>query len=314
MQAYAVDGFGETGSMRELPSPEPGEGQVRIEVRASGVNPVDVAVVQGYMKDMMEHRFPLIPGIDASGVVDAVGEGVAGHEAGDEVFGAVGKMYFGEGTYAEYATFSAATITRKPHGLTHSQAAAFPTAGVTGLMLLDAVDPSQGDTILAIGAAGGVGSYFVQLARHSGANVVAVCRGANADYVVGLGANGVVDYTAEDTAEAVRSRYPDGVDAIVDMVGDKDEVSRLADRVRPGGRVASCVGAADEQALRPRDITASNVVTVVTSERLDSLVASIARGELRVPEIDAMRLSDAGEALSRIATKHVRGKLVLTVT
>src|SRR2546422_509581 len=176
MQAYAVDGFGKTGSMRELPSPEPGEGQVRIEVRACGVNPVDVAVVQGYMKDMMEHRFPLIPGIDASGVVDAVGEGVAGHEAGDEVFGAVGKMYFGEG------------------------------------------------------------------------------------------ANDVVDYTVEDTAEAVRSRYPDGVDAIVDMVGDKDEVSRLSDRVRPGGRVASCVGAADEQALRPRDLTASNVVTVVTSE------------------------------------------------
>ena len=114
MRAFAFEELGGPGSIVEVPIPDPAEGQVRIRVAAAGLNPFDNAVVQGYLKDQMEHRFPLIPSADASGTVEALGDGVTGLSIGDEVFGSVGKMYLGEGTFAEFATMSTATIARKP--------------------------------------------------------------------------------------------------------------------------------------------------------------------------------------------------------
>jgi NADPH2:quinone reductase len=312
MRAFAVDDFGETGSIRDLPVPEPAEGQVRIRVVAAGVNPVDAAIVQGYAKNMMEHRFPLIPGIDASGVVEAIGLGVDGWATGDEVFGAVGKMYFGEGTYAEFATMSAGTVTRKPASIDHAQAAAVPTAGVTAQTLLAAVAPQENEVILAIGAAGGVGSYLVQLAANLRAHVVAVCRGENADYVRGLGVADVIDYTAGDVGESLHSRYPEGIDAIVDMVGNKEALTLLSGQLRPGGRVASAVGAVDEEALAHRGVKGANTMTVVTTERLAALAKALGEGALGSPQIQGLSLADSGQALTQIGSSHVRGKLVLT--
>jgi NADPH2:quinone reductase len=244
MRAFAIDDFGQRGSIRDLPDPVPGDGEVLVRMAAASVNPVDAAVMAGYLKAMMEHRFPLIPGSDGAGVVEAAGAG-AGFEAGDEVFGVPGKPYFGAGTDAELATLSVDGIARTPAGLDHTQAAAIPVAGGTALSLSRAIAARDGEVVLAVGATGGVGSYLVQLAVRDGARVVAVCRGANADYARPLGAIDVVDYTEGDVAEAVRSRYPDGIDAIADMVGDRDSMPRLARLVRRGGRIASCVGAGE---------------------------------------------------------------------
>jgi NADPH:quinone reductase-like Zn-dependent oxidoreductase len=313
MLAFAIDNFGQSGSVRELPTPEPARGEVRVRVSVAGVNPVDGAVAEGYLKDMLEHRFPLVPGVDASGVVDAVGEGVDTWVPGDEVFGAVGRMYFGEGTYAEFAAMSAGTIARRPGSVGHPEAASIPTPGVTALTMLEALALGQNEILLAIGAPGGVGSFLIQLAARRGARVIAVCRGENADYVRGLGATDVIDYTAEEVGEALRSRYPDEIDAIADMVGQKEEVTRLSERVRPGGRVASCVGGADEVALGQRGIKATNVSAMVTSEQLAMLAQMLADGRLQSPPIQPFFLPDAGDALLKIASRHVRGKLVLSV-
>jgi NADPH:quinone reductase len=114
MRAFALEELGAPGSIVDVPVPEPAEGQVRIRVAAAGLNPFDSAVIQGNLKDQMEHRFPLVPGADASGTVDAVGEGFSGWSIGDEVFGSVGTMYLGEGTFAQFATMSTGTIARKP--------------------------------------------------------------------------------------------------------------------------------------------------------------------------------------------------------
>src|SRR5205085_4673257 len=133
MRAFAIDALGQEGSVQDLPAPEPGEGEVRIRVAAAGLNPFDNAVLQGYLKDRMEHRFPLVPGMDASGTVEAIGEGVEDWAVGDEVFGSVGKRYRGEGTLAEFATMSMGTVARKPASIQHSTAAAIPVAGVTAL-------------------------------------------------------------------------------------------------------------------------------------------------------------------------------------
>src|SRR6266550_469760 len=259
MKAFAIEDFGRSGSVQELPAPDPLEGQVRIRVAVAGVNPFDNAVIQGYVKDVMEHRFPLVPGMDASGVVEAIGPGVTEWAVGNEVFGAVGKMVLGEGTLAELTTMSSGTIAGKPMAIDHAPAAAIPTAGVTASTMVDAAAVSDGHVVVAVGATGGVGSYLVQLAARLGGQVVAVCRGENADYAKMLGASDVIDYTAGDVAEAIRSRYPDGVDAVADMHGDKDLIARLAEQVRSGGHVTSAVGAADPEALAQRGIEASNI-------------------------------------------------------
>jgi len=312
MKAFAIEELGQPGSVHDLPVPEPADGQVRIRVAAAGLNPFDIAVVQGHLKDQMEHRFPLVPGMDASGTVDALGEGVQGWRVGDEVFGSVGKMHLGEGTLAELATMSAGTVGRKPASMDHAVAAAIPVAGVTAHMMADALQLSEGHVVVAIGATGGVGSYFVQLAAGRGARAVAVCRGENADYARRLGSAEVVDYTAGDVVEAVRSRYPDGIDAIADMHGDREVVARLAEQVRSGGHVASAVGAADAEALRGRGIEATNVMGMVTTASLDALSAMLERGGIASPDIRSFRLADAGEAIAAVATGHVRGKIVVT--
>lgn len=309
MKAFAIEELGQPGSVHDLPVPEPADGHVRIRVAAAGLNPFDIAVVQGHLKDQMEHRFPLVPGMDASGTVEALGEGVQGWRVGDEVFGSVGKMHLGE---AELATMSAGTVGRKPASMDHAVAAAIPVAGVTALMMADALQLSEGHVVVAIGATGGVGSYFVQLSAGRGARVVAVCRGENADYARRLGGAEVVDYTAGDVVEAVRSRYPDGIDAIADMHGDREVVARLAEQVRSGGHVASAVGAADAEALRGRGIEATNVMGMVTTAALDALSAMLERGGIASPDIRSFRLADAGEAIAAVATGHVRGKIVVT--
>jgi NADPH2:quinone reductase len=313
MKAYSIDEFGGPGSVHDLPVLEPDEGQVRVRVAVAGLNPFDNAVIQGYLKDVMEHRFPLVPGMDAAGTIETVGAGVSAWSVGDDVFGSVGKMYLGEGTLGEFVTMSASTVARKPSTLEHGSAAAIPTAGVTALIMADALAPGEGHTVVAVGATGGVGSYFVQLAAKRGARVVAVCRGENADYARRLGAADVIDYTTGDIAEAVRSRYTDGIDAIADMHGDKDGLARLAEQVRFGGHVASAVGAADPEALRGRGVEATNVMGLVTTQLLEALSSMLEAGEIVAPEILSYPLADAGDALAALATGHVRGKITVTV-
>jgi NADPH2:quinone reductase len=313
MKAFAFDGFGEQGSVRDLPVPDPDGGQIRVRVVAAGVNPFDIAVIRGFMKDHMEHRFPLVPGMDASGTVDAVGDGVDGYAAGGEVFGSVGKMVLGEGTLAEFVVVSAGTTTHKPSSLEHAVAAAIPTAGVTALNMADALEPSHGQTVVAVGATGGVGSYFVQLASRRGARVVAVCRGENAGYARGLGAADVIDHSAGDLAAEVRSRYPDGIDAVADMHGDAEQLAGLIQQIPSGGRVASVVGAADTEALGTRGIEGTNIQGRVTTASLDVLSGMLEAGELVPPQIRTNPLTDAGEALAAVGTGHVRGKIVVVL-
>jgi len=314
MKAFALDEFGQPGSLHELPVPNPAEGQVRVRVAAAGLNPFDNAVVQGYLKDRMEHHFPLVPGMDGSGTVDAIGSGVSAWSVGDDVFGSVGKGYLGEGTLAEFVTMSAGTIARKPSTLEHATAAAIPTAGVTALNMIDALALGEGQIVVAVGATGGVGSYLVQLAARRGARVVAVCSGENADYARRLGAADVVDYTSGDIAEAVRSKYPDGIAAIADMHGDKDGLARLAEQLRTGGHVASVVGAADAEALGGRGIEATNVMGRVTAGSLEALLGMLVAGEIAAPEIRSFSLAQAGDAMAAVATHHVRGKIIVTVS
>jgi NADPH:quinone reductase len=179
--------------------------------------------------------------------------------------------------------------------------------------MADALALSEGQTVVVVGATGGVGSYFVQLAARRGARAVAVCRGENADYARRLGAADVVDYSAGDVVDAVRARYPDGVDAVADMHGDADQLAKLTEQVPSSGHVASVVGAVDVEALGARGVEATNIQGRVTTESLEILFGMLGAGEIVAPEIRTFPLADAGEALAAVATGHVRGKIVVVV-
>ena len=204
-------------------------------------------------------------------------------------------------------------MTHKPSSFDHTVAAAVPTAGVTALNTADALQLSDGHTVVIVGATGGVGSYFVQLAARRGARAVAVCRGENEDRARVLGATDVIDYSAGDVVDAVRSRYPDGIDAVADMHGDAEQLAKLAEQVPSGGYVASVVGAVDIETLGARGVEGTNIQGRVTTASLDVLSGMLEAGQLVAPEIRTYPLADAGEALAAVGTSHVRGKIVVTV-
>src|ERR1700682_998408 len=161
MRAFALDAFAEPGSIHELPDPQPAAGHVRVRVRAASLNAFDSFVVQGYMKDRMEHHFPLVPCSDLSGTIDLLGHGVDGCAVGDPVFGITGRM-IGEGTLAELTTAAAVNIARRPAGIDDREAAALPLAGVSALMSVEAADPKPGGVVVIVGASGGIGGFVVQ--------------------------------------------------------------------------------------------------------------------------------------------------------
>ena len=311
MRAFALDAFGEAGSVHELPDPTPGEGQVRVRVEAASVNPVDVAVMKGLLKDMMEHHFPLVPGQDFGGEVDALGPGVDGWRVGDPVFGVPGKMVFGEGAFAEYTIASSGTVARRPATMDAAFGAAASLAGVSALQMVEAAELQPGDLVLVIGAAGGIGSFVLQLAAAAGAKPIAVTRSVNHDYVRSLGAVEAIDYSSQDVFETVRTAHPDGLAAIFDMVGSKEEIDRPAQLLRTGGYLVSMVGAADTEALASRGITGVNVVTQATTEKLERVARFVEAGKLKPPEIRTFSLEEAGQAEAEIEGRHVRGKLVV---
>jgi NADPH:quinone reductase len=310
MRAFAFDTFGQPGSIHEVPEPAPAEGQVRVRIAAAALNPFDNAVLGGYLKDRMEHRFPLIPAGDFSGAVDALGAGVTGLAVGDPVFGVTGKMYFGEGTLAEKTTASEGTIARRPQALNDVEAAALPLAGVSALMCVDAIEAKPKDVVVVVGSAGGIGSYAVQIAKDRGAHVIGVTIKENFDYVKGLGADEVIDRTVGDVLEALKSKHRDGVAAIIDTGSDAAALAKLSGIVHKGGTVVSMKGAAAPDELEKRGVKGVNIQTQVNTERLATLAQLSADGKLKAPKIRTFPLDSAGEALKLLG--QVGGKLVIT--
>jgi NADPH2:quinone reductase len=311
MRAFALDAFGQPGSIHDLPDPDPAEGQVRVRVAAASLNPFDNFVLQGYLKDRMEHRFPLIPAGDLAGTVDALGPKVDGFAVGDSVFGTTGKMVLGEGTLAELTTASTGTIAKRPASIGDVEAAALPLAGVSALMSVEAAAPKPKDVVVVVGASGGIGSYAVQLASARGAHVVAVTSKSNIEYVKGLGADEVIDRTSSDVLETLQSKHSDGVASIIDTASDAPTLARLSEAVRTGGTITSMKGAAAIEDLAKRGITGVNISTAVTTERLEHLADLAAGGKLKAPRIKAFTLEQAGEAFKLLG--QTGGKLVVKI-
>ena len=313
MRTIAEAEFGGRVSLMDLPTPGIGAEDVLIRVGAAGVNPFDWKVADGILKSEREHRFPLILGFDAAGVVERVGAGVTGLAEGDEVYGYLFKSVIGGGTYAEYVAAPAAIVARMPESVGTAEAAALPMPGLTAMDLVDAADPGEHDTVLIVGATGGVGSYAVQMVARRGARVIATARRANEAFVREAGATETIDHTREDLVEVVRTSHPDGIAAVIDVVSDPEALVRMAGLVKEGGRIASSVFAADVESFAVLGIEATNVATRPGTGRLEELSRLVDAGEISARLERTFPLEKAPEALEESRTGHVRGKIVLLV-
>ncbi|ABW13133.1 Alcohol dehydrogenase GroES domain protein [Parafrankia sp. EAN1pec] len=313
MRALNVPAAGEQPRLSDLPVPGPVEGTVLVRVKAAGLNAIDNALAAGMMAEMLPHLYPLVLGRDAAGVVEAVGAGVDHVAVGDEV---IGHMLLvppiQAGTLAEYALLPAAAVTRKPAGLDFTTAAALPLAAAAAKTAVDAVEPEPGQTVLVVGAGGGVGSYAVQLLAARDVTVVATGTAADAGRLTALGATTVVDYTAGPVAEQVRAAYPDGVDALIDLVAYTPDSAPL-DVVRKGGKVASTLGAADEEALAAAGLTGTSVMAAPVRELIAELAALAAAGTLKVDITTVLPLEKATDGLATLASGAARGKIVVEI-
>ena len=305
MRAMAIDDFGTTPTLHDLPVPVPAEGEIRVRVLAASVNGFDLAVAGGLLRGLMPYNFPIVLGKDFAGTVDAVGHGVTDFAVGDEVFGVVMKPALGDGTFAEFVAVSAEYVGAIPAGVDFASAAASALAGTAALASVDAISPARGETVLVAGATGGVGAFAVQMASERGASVIATARpGAEEAFVRSLGADGTVDRSGN----AVVALRPDGVHGVIHLAGDPLE---LTDVVVSGGRFASTLGFGAEH-VEERDLYASAVMAVPNRSTLDRLAADLAAGTLVAPIQRTYDLDQVPQALSDFANGKL-GKLVVRV-
>jgi NADPH:quinone reductase-like Zn-dependent oxidoreductase len=315
VKAFALTTENQPASLIDLPDPELTPDGALVNIHAASVNGFDVYQATGGLMAMMPHDLPTVVGRDLAGVVQAVGSGRTDVAPGDEVIGFVQSAPpLRLGTWAELvAGGDKLVLTRKPSGLDWATAAAIPLAGSTALDAVDAVDPKPGDTILVMGATGGVGAFAVQLAVQRGARVIATAKPGEDDaFVRQLGAAETIDYTQSGLGDTVRSLVPDGLAGLIDGVSRGEAFMPLAGLVRDGGRAATTLGAADVDALAARGVHGTNIMGNPTAEKIASLAEQAVAGTLQVPVQATFRLEDASEALAAFGA-GTRGKLVLTV-
>ena len=321
MKAIVQDRFGgaEVLELRDVPDPVVGENDVLIQVRAAGCGPDVWHLMEG--KPYLARLSPEVRkgmktarGWDVAGRVDAVGASVTEFRAGDEVMG------FSRGSFAEFAVASADKLARKPANVTFEQAAAVPVSGCTALQALrDYADVQPGQSVLVIGAGGGVGTLTVQIAKAFGADVTAVCSTSNVEQARSLGADRVVDYTQEDFTK-LEERH----DLMLDIAGSR---SFLAFRrvLTPEATVVLVGGPMTYRGLGPlphlggtmlksrgRSQTVKFFVAKINTADLVVMKELIEAGKVRSVIDRAYPLSEAVEALSYLGEGHARGKIVIT--
>ncbi len=330
MRAVEVPRYGPPEVMRlvERSDPTPGPGQLRVAVRAAGINAADGKLRAGGERGVVRLTLPWVPGIDAAGVVDELGPGVEGFAVGDEVW--VSPHQNTSGAYAEKVVVDASWVARKPTSLSFVEAASMPTAALTAWQaLIEVGGLGAGQRALVLAAAGGVGSLAVQIAHHVGAEVYATCGASSAELVRSLGADVIIDYRSQVLAEALSD-----VDvALITIATQRAEVLRV---MRRGGRAVSIVfdlprfteaygpvigtlragvGVAGFLVRgRRRGVKASNLVRRPDGQQLATLARMVDDGALR-PVVDKVfALDDVVQAHRYFEGGHGPGKVVLHVS
>lgn len=307
MHAVRLHQYGAAENLiyEETQRPEPQAGEALVRVRAAGVNPVDWQARAGRgATGPLDSS--IILGWDIAGVVEEVGGRVDRFTAGDRVFGMVRFPEFGN-AYADYVAAPAADLAKKPANISFVEAAAAPLVALTAWQaLFEAAQLQPGQSVLIHAAAGGFGHVAVQLAQWRGARVIGTASARNADFLRGLGADQVIDYTSERFEEIARD-----VDVVLDTQGGATQQRSFA-VLKPGGTLVSIAETPDEVRARIYDVNVVDFLVHPSGEQLEEIAHLFERGNLRVEVARTFPLAEAAEAHRLSETGHTRGKIVLT--
>jgi NADPH:quinone reductase-like Zn-dependent oxidoreductase len=308
MKAVRIHGYSDIDALvyEDIARPEPAADEVLIKIKATGVNPVDWKITEGFGKGWLGHAMPHTLGCDVAGVVEAVGSAVKNFHVGDAVFGYTSLAR--EGTYAEYIAAKESEVTAKPASLDFINAAALPVGALTSWQaIFDQAGLAAGQKILVHAASGGVGSMAVQLAKAEGAYVIGTASARNADFVKSLGADEVIDYTSIKFEDVVKD-----VDVVFDLLGGETLERSLA-VLKKGGFIVTAVQPLDEEALKAHGVRGAMVAAQPNAAQLQKIVALVEEGKVKTFVEKVMPLGEAKEALKLSKQGRIRGKIVLTV-
>jgi alcohol dehydrogenase len=291
--------------------PTVSSGKVLVIVKAAGVNPVDWKIREGAFQQMIPLQFPSTLGIDFSGVIKQVGEGVSPSEfkQGDEVYGQAGVVSGGSGAFAEMALANTESIAYKPKRLTHAEAAALPLVGVSAWRALtENIGLSKGQRILIHGGAGGIGSIAIQLAKNLGAHVATTVSANDKEFVQGLGADQIIDYKSQNFEDLLHD-----YDAVFDTVGGETYKRSFKVLKKGSGVIVSMLEQPNSELMDQYDIKAIFQFTQADRVRLTKLAQWVDQNNIRVNVERTFSLDEAGKALDYQKDVHPRGKVVLAV-
>lgn len=311
MQASYYEEFGDLDQIKTgtLERPEPGEGEVLVRIKAAGVNPVDAAVARGMLKDFIPAEFPVIPGWDLAGIVEQQGHAAKRFKEGDEVYAYARRPEIQSGTFAEYIALPESYLAHRPRNISMEESGGIPLVGLTAYQsLFEAGNVSEDETVLILGASGGVGTMAIQLAKIAGAKVIGVASEPNHAYMKELGADEAVDYKRDDLATAIAEIEPDGIDLIFHC-SRGDSLNRAKGTLKSDGKLVSIT---TRQPDIRDDIHFEYVFVEPNAVQLTYIQELADDGKIKVPVSETYELEDTDKALERIESLHTRGKLIIT--
>jgi NADPH:quinone reductase-like Zn-dependent oxidoreductase len=307
LKAVRFHEYGDPGVLRyeDVEQPEPGRGEVRLRVAGSAFNPVDDGIRGGYLQGPFPVTLPHTPGIEVSGTVDAVGEGVDDVAVGDAVIGFLPMV--ADGAAAEFVNAPAEVLAPAPTSIPLGDAAALPMVGLTAWQaLFDDAGLEAGQRVLINGAGGAVGGYAVQLAKGAGAYVIATASPRSIERVRSAGADEVIDHTAAEVTVA------EPVDVLLNLARiAPEQLAALVAVVRPGGVVVNTVPTIPTPADDERGVRAVGLLVRSDTDQLGHLVALVDRGELRIDVAERVPLTELAAIHARAATGDLRGRVVV---
>ena len=308
MKAVRIHEYGgpEVLIFEEAPQPVPGSGEVLIRVHSAGVNPIDWKIRAGFLKDVHPYTFPLILGWDLSGVVEATGPGAGKFKKGDEVYSRPDSSR--NGAYAQYIAVKESEVAFKPRSIDHIHASAIPLACLTAWQaIFDTAGLSAGQKILIHAAAGGVGSFAVQLAKWKGAYVIGTASGRNQSFLQELGVDQPIDYEETQFEDLVRD-----VDVVFDTLGG-DIQKRSWKVLKKGGFLVSIAAPPSAEEAAKIGVRQALIRMAPNSAELTEIAGLVDTGKLKPVVETIMPLSDARQAHELSQMGHARGKIVLRV-
>ncbi|PIQ77338.1 hypothetical protein COV82_05015 [Candidatus Peregrinibacteria bacterium CG11_big_fil_rev_8_21_14_0_20_46_8] len=310
MRAAQIHTYGDKDAvtLTDIPKITSPEGTVVVKVFAAGVNPIDWKIRSGHMAEMMPLTLPVTLGLDFSGIVVEIGEGVENFSLKDEVYGQAGIIAGGSGSFAEFARTPSKNIAIKPKTANHLESASLPLAGVSAVQgLLEHIKLQRGQKILIHGGAGGIGSFAIELAHYIGTEVYTTAHNEDAEYLKKLGADHVIDHRVQKFEDVVK-----GCDAVLDTVGGQTYM-RSFGVLKKGGTIVSLLEAPNDVLMEQYGVTAISQFTQITTKRLERLAELVDLNVTKVHIDKVFPLEEAAEALDYLQNRHQHGKVVLHI-